>query len=331
VPDPAFPPGSPADRRTQPATSPHRCIIQDLAAIVTVTDDGGSSGRLREDFKMLPPGDVRNCMVALSEDEHLLAKLFQYRFHQGDLDGHSFGNLFVAALSEITGDFAQAVQMSSQILATRGRIYPATNTNVTLTARMDDGSLVHGETSITASPRRIVELILTPADAEPLPGTLDAIANADLITLGPGSLYTSLITNLLVRGIPEAIAASRATRVYVGNLMTQANESLGLTAAQHIEKIMQHCAGNKSTASSSRLFDYALINTAPISPTLLAQYAREGQTPIEPDLDRIRALGVEPIPGNFVHEGSVLRHDPDRVTEALLQLALRDASRSSQP
>jgi uncharacterized cofD-like protein len=310
-------PSAPLDRRVAAVLSSHACLIHDLAAIVTVTDDGGSSGRLREDLKMLPPGDVRNCMVALSEDEHLLAKLFQYRFEQGDLEGHSFGNLFVAALSEITGDFAQAVQMSSQILATRGRIYPATNTNVTLSARMDDGSLVEGETSITASPHRIVELRLSPADAEPLPGALDAIANADLITLGPGSLYTSLITNLLVRGIPEAIAASRATRVYVANLMTQANESLGLTASQHIEKIMQHCGAN-----SPRLFDYALINTAPISPILLAQYAREGQCPIEPDLDRIRALGVEPIPGNFVHEGSVLRHDPDRVTEALLKLAL---------
>jgi uncharacterized cofD-like protein len=265
-------------------------------------------------------------MVALSEDEHLLARLFQYRFDQGALDGHSFGNLFVAALSEITGDFAQAVQMSSQILATRGRIYPATNTNVTLSARMDSGDIVHGETSITASPHRIVELILTPADAPPLPGALDAIANADLITIGPGSLYTSLITNLLVRGIPEAIAASRATRVYVGNLMTQANESLGLSASQHIEKIMQHCGANSSSKSASlpKLFDYALINTAPISPTLLAQYAREGQAPIEPDLDRIRALGVEPIPGNFVHEGDVLRHDPDRVTESILRLALKN-------
>jgi uncharacterized cofD-like protein len=293
------------------------CLISDLAAIVTVTDDGGSSGRLREDLKMLPPGDVRNCMVALSEDEHLLAKLFQYRFDHGDLEGHSFGNLFVAALSGITGDFAQAVQMSSQILATRGRIYPATNTDVTLTARMNDGSLVHGETCITASPHRILELMLEPADAEPLPGTLDAIAGADLITLGPGSLYTSLITNMIVRGIPEAIANSRATRVYVGNLMTQANESLGLTASQHIERILQHCG-----TAQAPIFDYALINTAPISPTLLAKYAREGQSPIEPDLDRIRDLGVEPIPGNFVHEGDVLRHDPDRVTQALLQLAL---------
>jgi len=337
----ALEPHQPLDRRVEAVLANHSCLIRDLAAIVTVTDDGGSSGRLREDLNMLPPGDVRNCMVALSEDEHLLAKLFQYRFAHGDLEGHSFGNLFVAALSGITGDFAQAVQMSSQILATRGRIYPATNTNVTLAARMDDGSLVEGETSITASPHRILELMLSPADAEPLPGTLEAIANADLITLGPGSLYTSLITNLLVRGIPEAIAASKATRVYVGNLMTQANESLGLTASQHIEKILQHCnpeqhrnlknchsdperrEGEESPhLSYPKIFDYALINTGPISPMLLEQYAREGQSPIEPDLDRIRSLGVEPIPGNFVHEGGVLRHDPDRVTQTLLDLAV---------
>jgi uncharacterized cofD-like protein len=292
------------------------CMIRDLAAIVTVTDDGGSSGRLREDFKMLPPGDVRNCMVALSEDEQLLSRLFQYRFAQGDLRGHSFGNLFLAALANITGDFAQAVQMSSQILATRGVIYPATNTNVTLCARMDDGSVVSGETNITASKLRIVELMLSPAAVDPLPGALEAIARADLITVGPGSLYTSLITNLLVRGIPEALAGSRATRVYVCNLMTQANESLGLTASQHIERIIEHAG------ATTPIFDYALINTAPISPTLMEQYAREGQLPIEADLDRIRALGVEPIVGSFVHEGDVLRHDYDKVTAKLLELAL---------
>jgi uncharacterized cofD-like protein len=294
------------------------CAIRELSAVVTVTDDGGSSGRLREDLKMLPPGDVRNCMVALSEDEHLLAKLFQFRFAQGELDGHSFGNLFVAALTHITGDFAQAVQMSSQILATRGRIYPATNVDVTLAALMDDGSIVRGETNITASRQHIVELMLDPADADPVSGTLEAIANSDLITLGPGSLYTSLICNLLVRSIPEALAATKATRVYICNLMTQANESLGLTASQHISKIMQHSNGVKLP-----LFDYALINTAPISPVLLEKYAREGQTPIEADLDAIRVLGVEPITGDFVHEGDVLRHDPDRVTEAVLELGLR--------
>jgi uncharacterized cofD-like protein len=293
------------------------CVIRELSAVVTVTDDGGSSGRLREDFKMLPPGDIRNCMVALSEDEHLLSKLFQFRFDQGELEGHSFGNLFVAALSHITGDFAQAVQMSSQILATRGKIFPATNTNVTLAAMMDDGSLVRGETNITASKQSIVELMLEPATADPLPDTLAAIANADLITLGPGSLYTSLITNLLVRGIPEALAASQATRVFVCNLMTQANESLGLTASQHIEKIMRHAAG-----AQSPIFDYALINTGPISAVRLEQYAREGQQPIEADLDAVRALGVEPVTGNFVHEGDVLRHDYDLLADKLLALGL---------
>jgi uncharacterized cofD-like protein len=307
-------------RVDEPPTTPCpelRCLIRELSAVVTVTDDGGSSGRLREDFKMLPPGDIRNCMVALSEDEHLLSKLFQFRFDQGELEGHSFGNLFVAALSHITGDFAQAVQMSSQILATRGNIFPATNTNVTLAALMDDGSVVRGETNITASKRSIAELMLEPAMTDPLPETLAAIANADLITLGPGSLYTSLITNLLVRGIPEALGASRATKVFVCNLMTQANESLGLTASQHIEKIQQHCGETQSP-----IFDYALINTGPISALRLQQYAREGQQPIEADLDAIRALGVEPVTGDFVHEGDVLRHDYDRLAERLLALGL---------
>jgi uncharacterized cofD-like protein len=294
---------------------PLPCIIRELSAIVTVTDDGGSSGRLREDLNILPPGDLRNCLVALSEDEALLSRLFQYRFTQGDLDGHSFGNLFLAALTGITGDFAQAVQTSSQILATRGRIYPSTTANATLSARMDDGSIVRGETNITASRRSILELMLAPADACPLPDTLDAIASADLITLGPGSLYTSLITNLLVRGIPEAIAKTRATRIYICNLMTQANESLGLTASQHIERILDH--------AGEQIFDFALVNTAPIGPQILAKYASEGQTPIVADLDRIRSLGVEPITGNLVHEGGVLRHNYDIVAETILNLALR--------
>jgi len=304
--------------KTPAAPCPARpCLIRELSAVVTVTDDGGSSGRLREDFKMLPPGDIRNCMVALSEDEHLLSRLFQYRFEAGDLEGHSFGNLFVAALSHITGDFAQAVRMSSQILAARGNIFPITNTNVTLAAMMHDGSMVRGETNITASKQSIMELVLEPADAEPLPEMLEAIANADLITLGPGSLYTSLITNLLVRGVPEALASSKATKVYVCNLMTQANESLGLSASQHIEKILQHVG---EVASS--IFDYALVNTAPISAARLDQYAREGQSPIEADLDRIRALGVEPITGDFLHEDDVLRHDYGRLAEKLLELGL---------
>jgi uncharacterized cofD-like protein len=300
------------ERAPDAAPAPHY-PIGELSAVVTVTDDGGSSGRLRDELNILPPGDIRNCMVALSEDEHLLARLFKYRFDQGGLEGHSFGNLFLAALCHVTGDFAQAVQTSSQILAARGRIFPATTADVTLVAQMDDGSRVLGETNITHSKQTIVELKLDPAEVDPLPETLEAIANADLITLGPGSLYTSLITNLLVRGIPEAIAASRACRVFVCNLMTQANESIGLTASQHIEKILGHARG-------LQLFDYALINTQPILPATLDQYAREGQEPLVNDLDRIHALGVEPITGNFLHEGDVLRHDHDRVAETLLSL-----------
>ena len=200
---------------------------------------------------MLPPGDLRNCMVALSEDEHLISRLFRHRFTAGEgLEGHSFGNLFVAALLEMTGDFAQAIKLSSQVLATRGHIYPVTNANVSLAARMDDGSLVSGETNITASRQRIVELMLEPADAEPLPETLEAIECADLITVGPGSLFTSLITNLLVKGVSEALASSQAVRVYICNLMTQANESLNLTASQHIERIYEH--------AHRPIFDYAL-------------------------------------------------------------------------
>lgn len=304
---------------TQPATEAvckdTPCLIRELDAIVTVTDDGGSSGRLRDDLGMLPPGDVRNCMVALSEDEHLLSRLFQHRFSNGELGGHNFGNLFLAALTEISGDFALAVQTSSQILATRGRIFPSTTTNATLIAEMDDGSLVRGETNITRSKQSIVELKMDPADAAPVPEAMEAIRHADLITMGPGSLFTSLITNLLVNGIPEALLQARGMRVYIANLMTQANESLGLSASEHIERIFDHAGG--------RIFDYALVNTAPILPDTLEQYAREGQTPIEADLQRIRALGVEPVTGNFVHEGKVLRHGYDNVAETLMQLAMQ--------
>jgi uncharacterized cofD-like protein len=287
--------------------------ISDLAAVVTVTDDGGSSGRLRKGFNMLPPGDLRNCMVALSEEEDLLTQLFSHRFQGGDaLKGHNFGNLFVAALTEITGDFGQAIQLASRILATRGRIYPVTTANATLVARMEDGSLVRGETKITASRSRIVELMLDPPDAAPLKETLDAIERANLITVGPGSLYTSLITNLLVDGIPEALAAARGVRVYICNLMTQANESLGLTASEHIERIYEH--------TRAPIFDCALVNTAPFSADTLARYAAQGAAPIVPDIKRIEALGVRCIAGDFASEESVVRHAAGRVTGALLAL-----------
>ncbi len=287
--------------------------IADLAAVVTVTDDGGSSGRLRKDFNMLPPGDLRNCMVALSEEEDVLVRLFAHRFRSGDaLEGHNFGNLFVAALTEITGDFTHAIQLASKILSTRGHIYPVTDVNTTLVARMDDGSLVSGETSITASKRRIAELMLDPPDAAAVPATLEAIERADLITVGPGSLYTSLVTNLLVKGIPSALAGARGIRVYICNLMTQANESLGLTASEHIERIYDH--------TREPIFDYAIVNTAPFSSQILERYAKENASPIATDIERVEALGVRCITGDFASEESVVRHNANRVTGALLAL-----------
>jgi uncharacterized cofD-like protein len=298
--------------------------IADLAAVVTVTDDGGSSGRLRQDFNMLPPGDLRNCMVALSEEEDLLSKLFTHRFKGGNgLKGHNFGNLFVAALTEITGDFAQAVQLASKILATRGRIYPATTANATLVANMDDGSVVRGETKITASKQRIVELTLDPPNPAPLPETLEAIERADLITVGPGSLYTSLITNLLVEGISSALSAARGLRVFVCNLMTQSNESLNLTASQHIERIYDH--------THARIFDYAIVNTGRFSDETLARYAAEGASPIMPDIERIEALGVHCVAGDFASEDRLVRHTANRVADALLELARSGSRRPQNP
>jgi uncharacterized cofD-like protein len=289
-------------------------FISDLTALVTVSDDGGSSGRLRRELGMLPPGDVRNCLVALSEDENFLSKLFQYRFSSsGDLEGHNFGNLFLAALTAMTGDFAVAVQQASEILATRGHILPATSANVQLEAIMDDGSHVLGETNINASQHRIVELQMAPPNPEPLPQALAAIADADVITMGPGSLFTSLVTNLLVRGIPEAIAASPAVKVFICNLMTEANESLHMKASDHIRSIYDH--------SPCRIFDYALVNTAPVSASMRERYAEEHAEQVDADIPAIEQLGVKCIPGNFIMESHFARHATDRLCQELLRLA----------
>jgi uncharacterized cofD-like protein len=306
-----------------PAQAPSgQPIIRELCGVVTVSDDGGSSGRLRKEFNMLPPGDVRNCIVALSEDEALLSKLFQHRFNKGSgLEGHSFGNLFLAALTSITGDFAEAVRLSSEILLTRGRIYPATMVSVELEALLEDGTRVRGETRITASKGKIRELVLVPPDVEPLPQTLDAIAHADLITIGPGSLFTSLIPNLRVRGIPEAILESSAIKVFICNLMTQANESLGLTAADHIRALNDH--------AGVQLFDYALINRKQASPEMNAKYALEEASQIVVDLEAIEAIGVSPVLGDYLEEGAVARHATDRLAYDLMALMARTQDRQT--
>jgi len=296
-------------------------VISELSAVVTVSDDGGSSGRLRRELNLPAPGDIRNCIVALSDEEDLLSQLFQYRFPAGEgIGGHNFGNLFLSAMTAITGDFSQAVEQSSTILATRGHIYPATTANAQLYAIRDDGSFVRGETNITASDRRIVELRMAPANAKPLPAAIEAIERAHLITIGPGSLFTSLVPNLLVRDVSRAIAQSRAVKVFVCNLMTQANESLGLSASDHIRALYKH--------ARHQFFDYALINRTPASAELARKYAEQGQSQIEPDELGIQSLGVTPVLGEYLleeqhpREGLVARHDTHRVARDLLRLML---------
>jgi len=296
-------------------------FISELSAIVTVSDDGGSSGRLRKELNVPPPGDIRNCIVALAEKEALLSRLFQYRFKAGEgLEGHSFGNLFLSAMTEITGDFSEAVKHAAAILATRGNIFPATTSNAQLYAIMDDGSVVRGETNITGSNRRITELRMAPANARPAIAALRAIESADLITIGPGSLFTSLVPNLLVPDLSKAIKQSRAIKVYVCNLMTQANESLNLTASQHIVALYKH--------ARHEFFDYALVNQTPASPTMAKKYAEKQQSQIVVDVESIEALGVKPILGDYLaeemdpNEGLIARHETHHVAHDLLRLML---------
>lgn len=296
----------------RPARSEPR--ISRLTAVVTVTDEGGSSGRLRRDFRILPPGDIRNCLVALAEDEELFTQLFSYRFSNGrGLAGHSLGNLLLAALTHLTRDFARAIRVSSEVLAIRGEIFPSTLSDVRLHARLRDGRTVDGESRISKTRVPIEHLSIVPSGCRPLPETLAALDEANLITLGPGSLYTSLIPNLLVHGIPEAIAGSKAVKVYIGNLMTQPGETRRYTASDHLRAIHQHVGGE--------LFDRVLLNTRALSPALRKQYAAQRAEPVANDLQEIRGLGAEPVTATLLAEKRVARHDPQRLAQAVLKLA----------
>ncbi len=293
----------------------------DIAAVVTVTDDGGSSGRLRREFEVLPPGDIRNCMVALSEDEALLSRLFQYRFKSGrGLKGHSFGNLFLTALTHITGDFHQAVKLSSEVLAIVGRIYPATADNVVLEAVLEDGSVVTGESKISKSRRRIETIRLLPNCCLPVKETIAAIAEADLITLGPGSLFTSVIPNLLVEGIPEAIRSSRALKAYFVNLMWQPGETMDFNASDHIRAIYKHAGGD--------FLDYVVVNTRPIRPALKRRYASEQVRPVVNDLERLEQMGLKVVAGDLLQESEKIRHNPDAIAGVAVKLALESKQRN---
>jgi uncharacterized cofD-like protein len=293
-----------------------------LTAIVTVSDDGGSSGRLQKELGILPPGDIRNCLVALADDEALVTDLFQYRFAEGQgLTGHSFGNLFLAAMTGITGNFDRAVKESSRVLNIKGRVLPATLATVRLVAELEDGSRVEGETKISQSTIGIERIGLEPAHPAPLPEVLAAIREADAIVLGPGSLYTSILPNLLVDGIAREIAKLHCPKIYVCNVMTQPGETDAFSASNHVRVLREQ--------SGECVCDYAVVNEQPPR-LLLDAYAQGGQVPVEPDRAAIEALGVTVIGADVISETQTVRHDPQKLAEVIVKIIDRFvANRSS--
>jgi len=287
----------------------------DITALVTVADDGGSSGRLRREMGMPPPGDIRSCLVALADAEPLMQQLFQYRFRGEDkngLNGHSFGNLLIAALTDIMGDFERAVKESSKVLAIHGRVLPSTLENVVLRAELEDGQIIEGESRISQTIVPIRRISLHPENPEPLAEALEAIADATAIVIGPGSVFTSIIPNLLIRGLVAAIAASPATKIYVCNVMTQPSETTGFSASDHVEAILRHTGVN--------FIDSVLLNATAPARSVLAAYRREGAAMVEPDLAAVAALGVCPVSADLLSHTDLARHDPDKLAQAVWRL-----------
>ena len=285
-----------------------------LTAIVTVGDDGGSSGRLRGELGILPPGDIRNCLLALADTEPLMEQVFQHRFQKGSLAGHSVGNLLLGGLSEVTGDFVEAIEAASRVLAVRGRVLPSTVEHVTLVAELTDGRTVRGETAIAAAHGRIRRLRLEPPTARALAHAVQALDEADIIIIGPGSLYTSLLPNLCLAELRDALHRSRALRVFVVNVMTQPGETDDLSAADHIAALQDH-VGRPG-------IDVVVVNSARVADERLAPYRAQGSAPVAADEERCAALGVQVLARDVVSAEGLVRHDPDRLAAAILEEAL---------
>lgn len=297
---------------------------RNITAVVTVADDGGSSGVLRGEMGILPPGDIRNCLVALADAEPAMAQLFQHRLRSGHLKGHSLGNLFIGAMTEMSGDFQEAIRLSSQVLAVRGRVVPATLSPVSLRAFMEDGRVVEGESQIPRAQGKIkrVELVSEGgAEPRPVPEALESIEQADMIVLGPGSLYTSIIPNLLVNQLRESITGSEALKVYVCNLMTQPGETDGFSASDHARVLLEISPG---------LFDVVVVNTGPVPPSYRDRYGAKGAVPVLPDVRKLRGLGVEVVGENLLDGGQVIRHRQDLLARLLMEL-YAESDREARP
>lgn len=287
-------------------------ITNNITAIVTVGDDGGSSGRLREEMGVLPPGDIRNCIAALADDDDLVTKLFQYRFKTGEgLEGHSFGNLFLTALCSITGDMVSAVRESSNVLSIRGRVLPSTLDDMKLVAELEDGRIIHGESNIPEAKGKIKRLFTDPENCRPLDEVIEAIKEADLIILGPGSLYTSVIPNLLIKEIAEHIAESQAKKIYVCNIMTQPGETDGYSVSTHVNAIIKH-------AGSKNIMDAVLVNDS-LPENLAKKYEEANSFPVDIDVNNIKKAGVKIVPKKLIKESKegFVRHSSNRVARAI--------------
>lgn len=299
-------------------------ITNNLTAIVSVGDDGGSSGRLREEMGILPPGDIRHCITALADDEDLVNKLFKYRFKNGEgLEGHSFGNLFLTALYDITGDMVSAVRASSRVLSIRGRVLPATLDDMKLVAEMEDGRIVHGESTIPEAHGRIKRLFTEPANCKALEDVIQAIRNAELIILGPGSLYTSVIPNLLVKQISEEIIKSKARKIYVCNIMTQPGETDNYTVSDHLKALIQH-------SGSSKIVDAVLVND--YLPEKLADiYQKSGSYPVKLDTQEVKKLGIKIVAKKLIQDSKegLVRHSSNRVARAVYYWFRKEQKKSA--
>lgn len=283
---------------------------RNVTAIVTVADDGGSSGRLRREFDILPPGDIRNCLAALADDSDLMTKLFRYRFEKGEgVSGHSFGNLFITAMTEVTGSFDTAIEESSKILAIRGRVLPASLDPIRLRAEFVDGSTVEGETAIPEKGLPVKELSLLPKNARANQDAIKAIKEAELIVMGPGSLYTSVLPNLLIDEIKEAVEASEACKIYACNIMTQKGETDSYTASKHVRVLLNHC--------SSKIINHCIINHAACDTSTLLKYAKQHSFPVIPDREKIDELGVKVVVTDLISEAEYIRHDPEKLAKII--------------
>ncbi|MEN6568117.1 MAG: gluconeogenesis factor YvcK family protein [Veillonellales bacterium] len=290
-----------------------KSVTSNITAIVTVADDGGSSGRIRQDLGMIPPGDLRNCLVALADTEPLMEKLFQHRFGgAGDLSGHNFGNLFIAAMTEVLGDVEKALKESSKVLAVRGQVLPASTETVRLAAEMEDGSIVEGESQIPLAHKRIRRVFLRPRDVTPVKSALEAIREADAVILGPGSLYTSVLPNLLVKEVAEALRQTSAVKIYICNVMTQPGETDGYTAADHVQAILDHVGPGA--------IDYVVVNSQDVADNLRTLYASQGAYPVVADIEAIEALGVKVEAANIISETNLVRHDPVKLSRTIISM-----------